>query len=202
MDGIGKGVLLSPGLHLRNVHWLTAPARILQKPFQIMNTLGRGSGSVHHFRPDACEDLHFLFGSGDGHVQPLPAVFSVERSEIQRDLSFLIRTIADAEENHIPLISLDILQILHENRFLHGKDSFFDFRVILQRLGQGVFNHVLLGHAEGDDAYGIVFSFLILQSRHDFSHHRFRFLWIGSGAASSVSGLHILIAHFRFQLSR
>ena len=63
---------------------------------------------------------HFTPGTGHRNIQTFPSSIPVQRSEIHGQLSFRIRSECHGKEDHITLISLDILQIFDKQRlFFH-----------------------------------------------------------------------------------
>ena len=84
----------------------------------------RGSGAARRRRSlgvlascsrrERADDLDAPARTGDGDVQPPLAALAVERAEVHRQLAGLVGAVADAEEDHVALVALDVLEVLDE----------------------------------------------------------------------------------------
>src|SRR5437764_788025 len=80
---------------------------------QVTDSLGRnggrevlGSNRAHDFDSTAC--------SGDRDVEAALPSCPVNRPEVHGELAVLIAAVADAEDHHVSLVSLNVLEVLDE----------------------------------------------------------------------------------------
>ncbi len=76
---------------------------------------------------------HVAFGPGKRHVQSFLAAALVDRSKIHEHSAIGSGPIADAKNDHIPLVTLNILQVLYKQSNELPVHFALQFRVI-QRL--------------------------------------------------------------------
>ena len=106
------------------------------------------------FGTESGKDDHLLTRPGDGNIETPFTAIAVHGAEVHRDPSRGIGAVADGEEDHIPLVSLDVFQVLDENG-LNGSvgEVLFDLRILPACLLQQIVDKLLLGLAERDNAY-------------------------------------------------
>ena len=104
---------------------------------------------------DGTEDHHAVLGAGDGDIQASLATHAIERSEVHVELAVCVWGIAHGEENHIPLVALDIFEILDEEWLREAvAEVFLELRVVGAELLEAVLDEFALRDVEGHDADG------------------------------------------------
>ena len=98
------------------------------------------------------EYQHLVSGTGHGHVQPAPSSCTVDGSEGLGDGAVLSGTVSDREQDDVPLVSLDGLQVLDEHLLGHRVEPLVELGVLGGHLVHGVLDAVLLADAERDDS--------------------------------------------------
>jgi hypothetical protein len=68
---------------------------------------------LHVFGFEVGEDLASLPRPCDKDVEATFASVLVQRTEALREVSLLVLTVADADEDDIALVALDVLEVLH-----------------------------------------------------------------------------------------
>ena len=114
------------------------------KLFQCSNAFCAGTRQVDLIRCQCCVHDHLIPRTGDCNIEPSPSALSVERTEVHGHFAILVRPVAYGEENDITLITLYVLQVLDEQRFLGIVGPVFQLCVILARFRQKVVNQILL----------------------------------------------------------
>ena len=172
-----------------------AVGRIGQEIPQRRHTLGRGAGEIDLLCLQRGVDHHLLTGAGDRHIQPPPAAFPVERSEIHGDTALGIRPVADGEENYIPLVTLDIFQIFDEQRLLRVVGPLFQHGVGGAGLVQQVVDKRLLIDVEGHHAHARLRQSGIMSPAGQLSHYRLGLGTVLPGLAPVKEAAHMDQAH-------
>lgn len=72
------------------------------------------SGQVDVVRLEGTDDRHRKSRASHGDVEASLATHEIQGTEPHGDPPILVGSIADAEEDHAPLVTLDVLQILHK----------------------------------------------------------------------------------------
>ena len=91
----------------------------------------------------------------DQDVEPPFASLAVEGPEVHGQVAPFGLAVAHADEDHVPLVSLDVLQVLHEERLLRmALEERLDRRVLPPQDLHLVLDSPGLGQAEGRDAQG------------------------------------------------
>ena len=101
-----------------------------------------------------------LLGPGEGNIQTPFAAGLVDGAEVHEHLAGGIVAVADADDDHVAFVSLDVLQVLDEQADELAVDFAFPFRFELRlelgiiggQVAQGPLDLALLGLGEGDDA--------------------------------------------------
>ncbi len=168
------GLRFIEGLRLGAGRQRTIPG-IGEEGFQPGNTAGAATGQIDLVRLQGREDQHFQAGPRNSDIQATPAALTVERTKIQADLAVLVRTIADREQDHIPFITLDILQILDKQRLTALQGYFFQLRTPGKQLVQAVVDQQLLDSTESDNAQALAAGSRVFQPPHHFSDDRLCF---------------------------
>ena len=109
---------------------------------------------------DRADDGHVVLGAGEGHVEPPLAAALVDRAEVHQHLAVGAVAVADAQDDDVPLVALDVLQVLDQQAdelavdlpFPFGIEAVAEVGVVLGQPLQGAFDLVLLGFGKGDDA--------------------------------------------------
>ena len=169
-----------------------APGCKLQKAPQSSDAVGTGTGQVNLLRRNDRVHLHLPTGTGYCHVQPPPASIPVHRAEIHGHLSVLVWTIADGKQDHVPLIPLYILQILHQDRLVHLLRIGFQLGLLSECLRQQIINQHLLHHTEGHYANALPAQLFIRQPPQDLRHNGFRLCPVLLGTALVIEALHMM----------
>ena len=63
-------------------------------------------------------NLQALAGTSDEHVETPLATFLVEGTKVHRHVATVDLAVADADQNHVSLVALHVLQVLDEERLL------------------------------------------------------------------------------------
>src|SRR5690606_38385812 len=66
--------------------------------------------------PEVAENTHRQFGARDQNIESTVPALAVQRAELPGNSARLVTSIADADEDLVPLIPLDVLQVLDEER--------------------------------------------------------------------------------------
>ena len=104
-------------------------------------------------------------------------------------MTVFIWSITDREQNHITFITLHILQVLDEYRFIALVRRQLQIRMLGHLFIQIIFYQTLLHLAERDNTYTVFTQFLIRQTPNNFLHNRFSFSWITTSTSLVVSTL-------------
>ena len=91
---------------------------MLQIALQRTNTPRRRLLDPNPLRRDRAEEHTETSSARDQHVETLPAPVPIQRSEILGEVSSGIGPIPDAQENHLPFVPLDGLEVLDEEGFV------------------------------------------------------------------------------------
>ncbi len=101
-----------------------------------------------------------MFGAGEGHIEaPLSATL-VDGPEVHQHPALRTRPVTDAQDDDIPFIPLNILQVFHQQAdelpvdlpFPFSIETIAEFGIVLGQTPQSAFNLVLLGLGESDDS--------------------------------------------------
>ena len=103
---------------------------------------------------------HVVLGAGEGHVEPPLAAALVDRAEVHQHLAVGAVAVADAEDDDVALVALDVFQVLDQQAdelpvdlpFPLGFEPVAEVGIVLGQPLQGALDLVLLGLGEGDDA--------------------------------------------------
>ena len=80
--------------------------------------IGRDAISADVRRKNGADQLHIVFGAGNGNIQTtLPACFT-QRTKVHSHNTGRILSISDTENNRVPLIALDVFQALDKESLL------------------------------------------------------------------------------------
>ena len=116
----------------------------LNKALQSFHTLSAGAFQVDLLCPQRGEDDHLVASTTHGHIQSTLTALIVQRSEVHRHLSMFVRTVSHAEQDHVSLITLHVLQVLDENRLLALISPLLQLRMLGQLINQDILDEVLL----------------------------------------------------------
>ena len=123
-----------------------------------------GLGEVDLFGSQGRKDNHLLPRPGDGDIEAAFTAIAVHGAEVHRNSARGIGAVADGEEDDIPLIALNIFQVLDKNRLSGSVGKIgFDLRMLAAGLLQQVIDQLLLGLAEGDNTYAEIGSLRVEQ---------------------------------------
>jgi hypothetical protein len=138
------------------------------------------------------EDDDFVFGAGDGDVEPALAAFAVERAKVHGDAAGFIDAVTDGEEDHVALVALDAFKAFDEDGFAFDGRCVAEMRFNVVMFAalfiEEVFDEVLLRLAEGDDAEAAFFAGGA-KALHEFGDKCARFLGVGASDALVVARL-------------
>jgi hypothetical protein len=81
-----------------------------------MDSEGLGLREVDVVRTHRTDHDHRLAGAYDRDVEPALSTGDVERAEALVDPPLVIRTVGDAQEDHVALVALNVFEILDEER--------------------------------------------------------------------------------------
>ena len=167
----GAAVLGLLGAGVLEVQALLSVLRELQEALEVAHPGAAGPVEVDLVRGQGREDQHLPPGAGDGHVQPAPAALAVQGAEAHAHAPLLVGPVADREEDHVPLVPLDVLQVLDEDRLqLVAGEEGLDGRVVPAGAVEQVEHEALLGLAQGHHADGVAGELGVLQPAHDLGH--------------------------------
>lgn len=111
---------------------------------------GAGELGVNVFVDHRREHFEPLFGTADQHVESAFAAIAAKRAEPHRHASARHRrVVADRDEDHVPLVPLDVFEVLHEERLgvMRLEEC---LRLGRQRASQQLINdRATLGRGEG-----------------------------------------------------
>ena len=124
---------------------------IFQEWLESGDTFSTRTFEIYLVRCQGWEDLHLVPGSRDSNIKTSPAAFSIKRAEIQCYLSIFVLSVSDREEDNVPLIPLNIFQILYKDRFLWRHGDLLQVRPYCKQISEQVFNKRLLISVESDD---------------------------------------------------
>ena len=144
--------------------------RVGKESLQGGNTLGGGAVQIDLLGFQGSVNGHFLAGAGDGNIQPSPAAIPVQRTEIHINLAVFVRAVADGEEDHIPLVTLDIFQVLDEQRFFGLESPGFQIGIFPAGVAEQVIDEMLLIDVKGDDTNALIAQKRIVASTLEFGN--------------------------------
>jgi hypothetical protein len=134
-----------------------------------------------------------MLGTGECNVEASVAAGLGERPEVMADLSFFIRAVADAEEDHVTLVALHAFQVLDEDRFAIDRaflaEVLFDFRVGSACLLEALQDDLALRQAESDNPVGKFRAILGLDAAQELIDQGFCFDGIGARFALIIDGV-------------
>ncbi len=116
------------------------------------------------------EDDQQFPGPGDGHVQAALSAIAVQGAEVHRDLAGLVGAVGHREEDHVALVALHVLEVLHEDRFFDVPEPGLDLGMPDAGHLQQVLHQVLLGLVEGDHTDRVVLAQGIPQAGYHLGH--------------------------------
>ena len=170
---------------------------VFQEPLQLRHAPCPGLGQVNLIRGQRREHHHFPPGPGYGHIQPPPASIPIQGAEVHIYLSCLVRAVAHGEENHIPLVALDVFQVLDEHRLLRTIGPLFQLRIREAGFVQKIINEILLGNVEGHNAYAAAPVSGIVTTALQFRHHSLGLGPVLPGLAPGEHAVHMNEVHLR-----
>src|ERR1035437_1132889 len=99
-----------------------------------------------------------MLGSGDCDVEPALASIAIEGPKVHRNSTGFVGTVTNRKENHVALIALNALKILHENRFALNRwcvtEMDLELRILAAFLIEKILDQLLLGEAKGHYTVG------------------------------------------------
>ncbi len=127
---------------------------ILEEALEGDNAAGLGAIEIYVGAAHVGEDLAAVSGPGDQNVESPFATLVIERSKVHGRIAGLVFAVTDADENDVPLVSLDVLQVLDEERFLAvvGKEALAR-RITTAKELNLVLKHLGLPSAESGNAF-------------------------------------------------
>ena len=187
---LGKGIILIDRRIGAAGKCLGAALGKFQEAAKLHHALRTGAGQVDLIGTNDGIHRHFLTGTGYGDIQSAPAAVLVERAEIHGDLPVLVGAVADGEQDHIPLVTLDIFEVLDEDGLIHFICPRFELRILDEFLCQKVVDQILLHDAEGHDTHGILPQLFIGNAPYQLCHHGLCLGTVLTGLALVVDALH------------
>ena len=143
------------GRRARRADAQRAPLRVAQERLQVADSPRARPGEIDLIGPQGREHQDLLTCAGDRHIQPSLSAVLVQRPEVHGHVAALVRTVAHGEHDHVPLVALDVLQVLHEHRLLGAliKEA-LQLRMLADRAIEQVHDQGLLRLTERHDADG------------------------------------------------
>src|SRR5690606_9872470 len=164
------------------VDGLWAAGRIIEKGLEVTHPYRSCAGQIDLLGSERAENHQQLTGPRHCDVESALTPVSIERTKVHRDASRAVGAIADAEEHHVALVTLDVLEVFHEH-WLAGPmgvaEEALDLRVLSTRGVEEVFDQHLLRLAEGHDTNGALLTNRIEQPGKDLGDHGLRLGAIG-----------------------
>ena len=131
-----------------------------------------------------------LLGPREEHIEPPFSPFARDGAETLRHVAALVLAIADRDEDHVPFVALDVLQVLDEEGLvLAFLAECVEFRKLGAHVFQPVPDGVALGHGQGHDAERLV-GMLAGVGEHLLGYGG-RFLGVVPLAAAIVRAIHL-----------
>ena len=161
---------------------------VLQIGTEDAHATGRSAVQVDIQRAQISEYFAAPTGAGDQYIQSALPTIAVERPEIHGHLAVLIAAVPDADENHIAFITLHVLEILDEERFMLVRAKKFLAGIILHPHPLHLVVHRLhLFHAKRRHAKRQLRAFTCM-AKHRLGH-RARLKRIRAGGTAFVHGI-------------
>ena len=171
----------SKGLLLRVVRTLLGGENEIS--FEVLETLGPASLRLELRRCERAEDNHLFFGACYSHVEAPLTAPSVERPEIQRNITVLIGRECDGEKDGISFIALNILKVLDKYASI-GVQRCRDSLII--KVAQTSFDKISLLCIECDNAERKRRAICLLETLSNLIDDRLCFSGVGSEKTSRL----------------
>ncbi len=156
---------------------MSALRKVEESP-KVMHAGCLSPGKVDLLRPQTREDQKLLSGSGDCHIESPLTALVVQRPKVHTNDPDSVRPVADREQDHVTLVSLNRLQVFHKNGLANRGEEWLDFGVLAPCRVQKILYKTLLRLAEGNHAQRVVLLLGVAQSSDDLGDHRLRFFTV------------------------
>ncbi len=101
--------------------------------FEVLDTLRDGAGEIDMISARGSKDEELFPCAGYCHIEPPCAAGLVEWPEIHRDLSRHIGPIREGQDDDVPLLTLNILEVFHQYGFeTLIREKTFESRTLLE----------------------------------------------------------------------
>ena len=87
-----------------------------EEVLEIAHSTGAATAEIHLVGPHRREDNELPPGPGDRHVEASVTALAVERTDLSGDPARGIRPCRHREQDHVALVALHGLEVLHEDR--------------------------------------------------------------------------------------
>ena len=170
---------------------------IFKERLQVFHALSARAVEVDILSPKRREDLHLIACTRNSNIQASLASIAVERTEVHRNLTKLVATIADREEDNIALIALHILQVLYKDWLVHTSCHNLQVGVLAKHFVEHILNQRLLINVECHHTDTLGGGLRVGQAFLNLLHNGLRLLLIITTCTAFVDTLYILERHLR-----
>ena len=184
-------LLLEIGVWLTTGHFTDAQdprLRVTQERLEDPDPFGLSPRKIDRVGSDGRKNLHALTSSRDQDIEPPLPVIARERAEAHRHIAACVRPVPDREKNDVPLVTLNGLEVLYEERLCAPlEEELLDVWAPSSPQLDLVEDRVTLCHRKGSDPQGPVRIF------RSVSHHRISYFTglgsVGPRPAPIVNGI-------------